>query len=790
MKKLKLFAILFTLFSMTIVGCDDLNEPSDGGDNNPVTHTHTFSSEWEYDKTHHWHKATCGHDVIDSKEEHNFGEWTTVLAPTEEETGYKTRSCTVCDYFETEIIPAVTHTHTFASTWSYDKTYHWHEATCGHDIVSDKTEHTYGDWVIDIEATSTSEGKKHRDCEVCDYSQTEKIERVVDEPTGLVKGKSLSEVFNDASGNYKKVFEITGVIASWRSGKDNATMYGNFLIKETDTSETTYVVYGSTASQSALSYDEGNDEYVFSNPTDFLTNDITKDIAIGDTVKMWVTRNDHETYGKQICGIIVSVTPKSISPVEGTFTVDIYASNDIHGQINEESGRMNIATYGTFMKEKGEFENTLTLDQGDSWQGSIYSNYNHGQLVNDIMSIAKIDARTVGNHDFDWGLNCIKANTARSYNGYKVPVLAANVYDYNFSTKTEGTTQQEDIGQKTITYTLDNGLKVGIVGVIGENQITSISSNYVQDIYFKDHISVIKEEATNLRNDGCDIVIATVHAEQEDVMGNSLSNYVDLVLCGHSHEYETANEGDLYYAQFSSNNQYIGHIQLTYDASSQKVTNTSIEPLSKNQVSNSITSLDSDMVNLVKTYSDECDTEANTVVASNADYFDKNELAVNLMCEAMMDEVKNEGYNDVILSYCNQARHYLSSGSWTYADLYSAFPFDNTVYIVSVKGSDILNQVKKNNNVCFADGFDKQIKSNQYYQIACLDYLLYHTNTSRYYNYFPSFDGTTVGHLNNNYRVILKNYLIDNSYNTGKHLSSDNYSSSLDKFNRSLLTSV
>ena len=36
-----------------------------------------------------------------------------------------------------------THTHTYAAEWSFDDTYHWHAATCGHDVVSDRAEHTY-----------------------------------------------------------------------------------------------------------------------------------------------------------------------------------------------------------------------------------------------------------------------------------------------------------------------------------------------------------------------------------------------------------------------------------------------------------------------------------------------------------------------------------------------------------------------------------------------------------------------------------------------------------------------
>ena len=549
------------------------------------------------------------------------------------------------------------HQHTFSKEWSFNTTYHWHEATCEHDVVGDKGEHTFGNWEITIAPTYSGPGQQKKTCSVCGYS-----------------------------------------------------------------------------------FDE----------------------------------------------LIPPITPKGDG---NTLTLEIYATNDIHGQIESDGNRMSIATVGSFMKEKGKDPNTLLLDQGDSWQGSIYSNYNRGALVNDVMCSAQYDARTVGNHDFDWGIEALVANTARSYNGYTIPVLAANVYDYNFSTKTEGSNFQSDIGQKTVTYVLENGLKVGIVGIIGETQIKDITSKYVQDICFKSHIPVIKSEATRLRNEGCDIVVLSAHTGQEDLVGNNLGDFVDLVLCGHTHQVETYHEGNLYYGQFGSYNYDIGHVTLTYDLDAKDVTNTTIVTLGRSQVENSLSGLDSEIVSIVNQYNAECNEEANVVVANNvSSSFYRLETAINLMCRAMMDECIKEGYDDVILTYCNQARKDLPYGMWKYSDIYNSFPFDNEVYIVNIKGSDILRQVKNYNGACFSDSFNFEINEDKYYKIASLDYLLYHTNPSRYYDYFRSFDGVVINKLNKNYRLVLRDWLIENGYDSGKSISPSSFSNSVTQFNRDLLT--
>ena len=109
------------------------------------THEHTFSREWSTSATHHWKVATCEHSSeVSEKAEHSYGEWITTKEATEETAGSKERVCTVCNYKETAEIAQLAHTHTFAIEWTYDGTYHWKVATCGHtEEVSGKAEHTF-----------------------------------------------------------------------------------------------------------------------------------------------------------------------------------------------------------------------------------------------------------------------------------------------------------------------------------------------------------------------------------------------------------------------------------------------------------------------------------------------------------------------------------------------------------------------------------------------------------------------------------------------------------------------
>ena len=68
------------------------------------------------------------------------------------------------------------HEHTFSEAWNFDDTYHWHDSTCGHDAVSGKGMHNFGDWIIEEDATEYKEGSKYKLCSVCSYRKYEKID--------------------------------------------------------------------------------------------------------------------------------------------------------------------------------------------------------------------------------------------------------------------------------------------------------------------------------------------------------------------------------------------------------------------------------------------------------------------------------------------------------------------------------------------------------------------------------------------------------------------------------------
>lgn len=504
-----------------------------------------------------------------------------------------------------------------------------------------------------------------------------------------------------------------------------------------------------------------------------------------------LSQNKSNSNGSESSGITGETsgdtTSSSGNPDLSGKSFTVYAINDFHGAVEETDECMGLAKMGSFFKKKGEEENAITIDSGDTWQGSIYSNYNHGALIQDVMCYAKFDVRTVGNHDFDWGVDYVKANTARSYNGYVVPTLAANIYDYNFETKQFGETQQADIGQKTSTIVLENGIKVGIVGAIGSDQITSITSTYVENIGFKPHIAVIKEEATKLRNQGCDYVICSYHGDQNELINNDLDSYIDLALCAHTHQTEAYIENNLLYLQAGKIGRHYGEISVTFTSSSKR---SSYHIYSYRQNKSLFNDVDPQIQQIINSYNAEVDEVANNIVVQSASgTFGTEEQLPNLMCKAIIDKTIADGYNDVLFATTNFGRATLSNNVWHFKDIFEAFPFENEIYIIEATGQNIYNNLAKNwwcKNPSINWNTTK-IALDQKYKVAVIDYLAVHTDDARNYDFWSSANGTYLHKLEGNYRDILLDWLSDKGYtsDSSKTLYSTDYASSVDSFDLS-----
>ena len=150
--------------------------------------------------------------------------------------------------------------------------------------------------------------------------------------------------------------------------------------------------------------------------------------------------------------------------------------------------------------------------------------------------------------------------------------------------------------------------------------------------------------------------------------------------------------------------------------------------------------------------------------------------------DAHNNEAINENYT-VDFAYTNAGRASHYNTSMTYSDLYNIFPFDNTVHIIEVTGREAANMLRFKNNIYRADP-NMAIRYEGVYKVACLDYLAFHCNDQRDYDFFPNVKKLGKLTKNNNdyiYREILKDYFLED---TLKKFNAEDYSFSNPEFAR------
>ncbi len=221
--------------------------------------------------------------------------------------------------------------------------------------------------------------------------------------------------------------------------------------------------------------------------------------------------------------------------------ITILHTNDTHSCIlplNKNLANKEVAGRGGYIRraamirdERQTTPDLLLFDSGDFSQGSPFYTIFKGDVEIGLMNEMGYDAATIGNHEFDFGLE----NMARIFRMAKFPIVCAN-YDFT-GTPVEGTV-------KPYTIIKRNGLKIGIFG-IGAQMDGLVDANNCIGVKFLDPITTANTTASHLKKDlKCDLVICLSHlgwgilpplANDERLI--AASHDIDLVLGAHSHTF-------------------------------------------------------------------------------------------------------------------------------------------------------------------------------------------------------------------------------------------------------------
>ena len=387
-------------------------------------------------------------------------------------------------------------------------------------------------------------------------------------------------------------------------------------------------------------------------------------------------------------------------PLDGK-TVILH-TNDVHGSIELYA---KVAAMKDDYKAQGA--QVILADAGDYSQGTVYVSVNKGKDAVTMMNAAGYDVATIGNHEFDYGYAQLKSNLDSAV----FKVVCANVL--------------QDGSPVFDAYTMINkgGVQVAFVGLETPEAQTKANPALIQGLTFlagDEMYAAVQTQVDAARTDGADIVIVLTHLGVDSSSEPNTSydlykkvNGIDFIIDGHSHTVMTKGpEGEPIQSTGTALNN-IGVI--TIDNATKKIESNELIPIwhteevdGENVTVYDYTKSDETVANAAKAIIDPIDADYDQKFAESAVDLNGAKAPGNrteetnlgdLITDAMMWAIKTKApgvdmTNAVAITNGGGIRAAIAKGDITKKDVNTVLPFGNTLAVVYVKGSELLEALE------------------------------------------------------------------------------------------------
>jgi len=394
--------------------------------------------------------------------------------------------------------------------------------------------------------------------------------------------------------------------------------------------------------------------------------------------------------------LVLLLAVSAVAAQDDTFSLTIMHTNDTHaGHEPQSNGNGGVAREAAVVKQiRGQVDNSVLLDAGDRFTGTLFHTQYLGQDQVQIMNLLGYDAMTLGNHEFDNGDDIL----AKFIEGLKFPVVNANI-DASASPVLKD--------KWTPTTVLDvGGQKIGVIGLTTAD-VPDIASPGKELVFNGDYAKVVNDAAAQLTEQGVNKIILLTHTgiEVDTTLLPQLEN-VDVVVGGHSHtllsntykgaadayplKFNSASGEPMYYVQAGSNNVYLGRLDVVFDANG-VVTSAAGDTILLSQY---ITP-DTEMNDLVAELSVPIAEMRNTAIGATTDVLLVGDRAVCRVEECNMgdviaDAMRAETGAQIAIMNGGGVRASIEPGEITLGEVLTVQPFSNLISTFELKGADVV----------------------------------------------------------------------------------------------------
>ena len=375
------------------------------------------------------------------------------------------------------------------------------------------------------------------------------------------------------------------------------------------------------------------------------------------------------------------------SPTPGSSDVvgiTILHTNDFHGALRpkqvdggESGGAANLV--GLVERKRAAASGPiLLLDAGDALQGTFISNSNYGEAVVEVMNAAQVDAMTLGNHEFDWGLDVLQERIAQA----RFPVLAANI---------QTVAGRPLPGVKPYVILGADGVRVGVIGLTYHDIKTIVAASAIAGIRSLPPVNAVRRVLPEL-TEQADVVLVLSHLglAPDKELARAVPE-IPLIVGGHSHVVLRGGErvGETVIVQAGAYGEHLGKLVLHYDRATAQIV--SIDTEGETLAVQDAGMPDADVAGIVARWGAEVDKQGQETIGSTAIPLDKgrgSEMALgNLIADAMRTADLGDGKKaDIALHNDGGIRADLNAGRITFAEMYAVLPFDNILVGLDLTG--------------------------------------------------------------------------------------------------------
>jgi 2',3'-cyclic-nucleotide 2'-phosphodiesterase (5'-nucleotidase family) len=375
----------------------------------------------------------------------------------------------------------------------------------------------------------------------------------------------------------------------------------------------------------------------------------------------------------------------------GTRFLRIIATNDFHGAMEPRPDgngvRRGGAAYVAAAIERARSEcapdcETLLLDGGDLFQGTPASNLSYGSPVVDYYNRMGYAAAALGNHEFDWGIDTLRARMRQA----KFGIFGANVR------YTDG----RDVSWiRNDTLVTRGRTKIGIIGVSTVTTPTTTRAANVVGLRFDDPAPIVDSIGRALRNRGASFVLVIAHAgafcdrppantcsgEIID-LARKVTTKVDAIVSGHTHSLVNTEVNGIPIVQARSSGRAIDVLDLPLGSTSLAARH-EVRDLAVD-TTRPLASIDSIVQRAVARVAPLVNRHVATIPSTLARQGPQYPLG-NLIADAQRWAAKG----DVAIMNNGGIRTELRAGEATYGSLFEIQPFGNTLYSLTMTGDQL-----------------------------------------------------------------------------------------------------